>query len=37
MIGRTWVGQAPQDNAEAYLTFLEGKVFKDIRHIYGYR
>jgi heme-degrading monooxygenase HmoA len=36
MIGRTWVGRAPQENAEAYLSFLEGKVFKDIRGIDGY-
>ncbi len=36
MIGRTWIGRSPRENEEAYLSFLEGKVFKDIRNIDGY-
>lgn len=36
MIVRTWIGRAPQENADAYVSFLEGKVFKDIRDINGY-
>jgi heme-degrading monooxygenase HmoA len=37
MIVRTWKGWTPWKNADAYVSFLEGKVFKDIRKIDGYR
>jgi heme-degrading monooxygenase HmoA len=36
MIARTWFGRALRENADAYMSFLEGKVFKDIRDINGY-
>jgi len=36
MIARTWIGRAAEENADAYVSFLEGKVFKDIRNIDGY-
>ncbi len=36
MTARTWFGRAPQENASAYVSFLKGKVLKDIRDIDGY-
>ncbi len=36
IIARTWIGRSSHENADAYLSFLEGKVFKDIRNIRGY-
>ena len=36
MIARTWIGRAPRENADAYVFFLEKKVFKDIRDIDGH-
>lgn len=36
MIARTWIGWAPQENVDAYVSFLEGKVLKDIRRIDGH-
>lgn len=36
MIARTWTGRAARTNAQAYISFLDGKVFKDMRSIEGH-
>ncbi|MBN1223963.1 MAG: antibiotic biosynthesis monooxygenase [Candidatus Aminicenantes bacterium] len=36
MIARIWHGRAPQERADAYVFFLETKVFPSIRDIEGH-
>lgn len=35
MIARTWYGRSSMENADAYVSFLERKVLKEIRGIEG--